>query len=77
LPSFLEHYWIPLIDLRVLLLFRLRVMHCSSLSHSWHFADVNTLLRTMPSHLKHNRKLRGNGSGGHGRIGKHRKHPGM
>lgn len=30
----------------------------------------------MPTHLHKNRKLRGHVSGGHGRIGKHRKHPG-
>ncbi|CAO1620962.1 unnamed protein product [Sympodiomycopsis kandeliae] len=30
----------------------------------------------MPSRLSKNRKLRGHVSGGHGRIGKHRKHPG-
>jgi large subunit ribosomal protein L27Ae len=30
----------------------------------------------MPSHLSKNRKKRGHVSAGHGRIGKHRKHPG-
>ncbi|EPX72395.1 60S ribosomal protein L27/L28 [Schizosaccharomyces octosporus yFS286] len=30
----------------------------------------------MPTHLAKNRKLRGHVSAGHGRIGKHRKHPG-
>lgn len=30
----------------------------------------------MPSNLKKNRKKRGHVSAGHGRIGKHRKHPG-
>eukprot|EP00834_Sanchytrium_tribonematis_P007655 NODE_726_length_4415_cov_0.494556.p2 type:complete len:141 gc:universal NODE_726_length_4415_cov_0.494556:4153-3731(-) len=30
----------------------------------------------MPSRLKKTRKLRGNVSHGHGRVGKHRKHPG-
>ncbi|CAO1621087.1 unnamed protein product [Jaminaea pallidilutea] len=30
----------------------------------------------MPARLSKNRKLRGHVSGGHGRIGKHRKHPG-
>eukprot|EP00339_Tiarina_fusa_P024790 CAMPEP_0117045772 /NCGR_PEP_ID=MMETSP0472-20121206/31667_1 /TAXON_ID=693140 ORGANISM="Tiarina fusus, Strain LIS" /NCGR_SAMPLE_ID=MMETSP0472 /ASSEMBLY_ACC=CAM_ASM_000603 /LENGTH=151 /DNA_ID=CAMNT_0004757905 /DNA_START=7 /DNA_END=462 /DNA_ORIENTATION=+ len=30
----------------------------------------------MTSRLKHNRKKRGHVSAGHGRIGKHRKHPG-
>ena len=30
----------------------------------------------MPSHLHKNRKKRGHVSAGHGRIGKHRKHPG-
>ncbi|PKI84723.1 RNA helicase [Malassezia vespertilionis] len=30
----------------------------------------------MPTHLSKTRKLRGNVSHGHGRIGKHRKHPG-
>merc|ERR1712080_595428 len=31
---------------------------------------------TMAAHLKKNRKKRGHVSAGHGRIGKHRKHPG-
>eukprot|EP00871_Galdieria_phlegrea_P003426 jgi/Galph1/4084/GphlegSOOS_G2722.1 len=30
----------------------------------------------MPTRLKHSRKKRGHVSAGHGRIGKHRKHPG-
>ncbi|KAI8926766.1 ribosomal protein L18e/L15P [Entophlyctis helioformis] len=30
----------------------------------------------MPTHLSHNRKKRGHVSAGHGRVGKHRKHPG-
>jgi len=30
----------------------------------------------MPSRLKKNRKLRGHVQAGHGRVGKHRKHPG-
>jgi len=30
----------------------------------------------MPTRTKNNRKLRGSCSGGHGRVGKHRKHPG-
>eukprot|EP01083_Nonionella_stella_P104400 299161_1 len=30
----------------------------------------------MPSRLHKNRKKRGHGSAGHGRVGKHRKHPG-
>lgn len=29
-----------------------------------------------PPQLKHNRKKRGHVSAGHGRVGKHRKHPG-
>ncbi|KAF9272728.1 60S ribosomal protein L28, partial [Linnemannia elongata] len=30
----------------------------------------------MPTRLHHNRKKRGHVSAGHGRVGKHRKHPG-
>lgn len=30
----------------------------------------------MPTHLKKHRKSRGHVSAGHGRVGKHRKHPG-
>jgi large subunit ribosomal protein L27Ae len=30
----------------------------------------------MATRLKHNRKKRGHVSAGHGRVGKHRKHPG-
>ena len=36
----------------------------------------NQVSLSMVTRLKHNRKLRGHVSAGHGRIGKHRKHPG-
>jgi large subunit ribosomal protein L27Ae len=35
-----------------------------------------TLFEAMPTHLSKTRKKRGHVSAGHGRVGKHRKHPG-
>jgi hypothetical protein len=39
-------------------------------------ADDRLFDRKMPTHLSKTRKHRGHVSAGHGRVGKHRKHPG-
>jgi hypothetical protein len=38
--------------------------------------DQHFLVLDMPTHLSKTRKHRGHVSAGHGRVGKHRKHPG-
>ena len=38
--------------------------------------DIFRLVQKMPTHLSKTRKHRGHVSAGHGRVGKHRKHPG-
>ncbi|KRY93810.1 Isopentenyl-diphosphate Delta-isomerase II, partial [Trichinella pseudospiralis] len=41
-----------------------------------HLGDLQYIFFKMPTRLKKTRKLRGHVSHGHGRVGKHRKHPG-
>ncbi|CAG0882521.1 unnamed protein product, partial [Darwinula stevensoni] len=47
-----------------------------SLPGNWQTVEFEGILRVASTHRKKTRKLRGHVSHGHGRIGKHRKHPG-